>query len=69
MARDEIREWKREQAEKGLHPMIAQPSYGRIVRLGPSGWGITVRKPDGGFVTHRLGGHLRFRFGPFTESS
>ena len=69
MSRDEIREWKREQAERGLYPMIAQPSYERIVRIGPSAWGITVRKADGRVVTHRLGGHLTFRFGPFTEPS
>lgn len=48
MSWDEIREWKREQEEKGLYPMLwVQPRCEKLLRLGQDRWGIRVRRPDG----------------------
>ena len=60
MTVEEIPEWKREQEGKGLYPMVAQPEYERIVRLGPSRWGLTVRNPDGQVTIPEILGHPRF---------
>jgi hypothetical protein len=60
MTVDEIREWKREQEGKGLYPMVVQPEYEKIVRLGPSRWGVTVRKSDGRVTVHEILGRPRF---------
>jgi hypothetical protein len=59
MTWDEIREWKREQEEKGLYPMVVKPRYEKIVRLGSSRWGFTVRLPDGGVDVREIVGHAR----------
>ena len=59
MSRDEIREWKREQEQRGLYPMVAQPRYESLVRLGPLRYGMTVRLPDGSSAMHELGPHPR----------
>ena len=55
MTWDEIRRWKREQERKGLYPIVAQPRYESVVRLGPNRWGLTVRGADGRLVVHELG--------------
>ena len=34
MTWDEIREWKREQSEKGMYPMVVQPDFGVSARSG-----------------------------------
>jgi hypothetical protein len=47
MTWDEISEWKRQQEEKGLYPMVVQPRYEKIVRLGSSRWGLTVAGSTG----------------------
>jgi hypothetical protein len=65
MTWDEIREWKREQEEKGLYPMVAQPRYESIVRLGPRRWGMTVRTPSGDVTTHSILGSARLDLRPW----
>jgi hypothetical protein len=59
MTWDEIREWKRQQKEKGLYPMVVQPRYEKIVRLGRHRWGFTVRRSDGGVDVREILGHAR----------
>jgi hypothetical protein len=56
---DQIREWKREQSDKGASQMVAQPKYEEIVRLGPRRWAMTVRLPNGQRVLHQVLGHAR----------
>ena len=56
MTWDEIRRWKREQERKGLYPLVAQPAYESIVRLGPGRWGLAVRSEDGRLIVHELRG-------------
>ncbi len=60
MTTDEIRDWKREQANRGMHAMVVQPRYESIVRLGPLRYGLTVRQADGNRVIHEIGGPPRF---------
>lgn len=57
---DELRAWKREQDRtRRPHPMIAQPKYEKIVRLGQRRWGFTVRQCDGSVVVHEVLGYAR----------
>jgi hypothetical protein len=56
MTWDEIREWKRQQEEKGLYPMVVQPRYERVVRRGPHRWGLTVRLSNGEADVHEVVG-------------
>ena len=56
---NQIREWKREQEDKGAHLMVAQPKYERIVRLSRGRWGMTVRRPDGQLAVHEILGRGR----------
>jgi len=56
---DQIRDWKREQADKRMSPMVAQPKYEGIVRLGPRRWAMSVRLPNGQRVLHQVLGHAR----------
>jgi len=55
MTPNEIREWKRAQAEKNLHPMVVQPRYEAILRLGPARWAFVARTPDGERVVRAIG--------------
>jgi hypothetical protein len=59
MTWDEIREWKREQQDKGMSPIVAQPAYEKIVLLGARRYGMTVRLADGRTVVHELLGRSR----------
>jgi hypothetical protein len=43
-----------------MHPMVVQPRYESIVRLGPSRYGLTVRQADGNRVIHEFVGPPRF---------
>jgi hypothetical protein len=47
MTRVQIQEWKREQAEKGVYPVVVQPDYETLVRLGPMRFGMAVRLANG----------------------
>ena len=55
MTTDEIRAWKQEQERKGMTPMVVQPRYESIRKLGPMRYGMTVRHADGGIAVHELG--------------
>ena len=55
----EIRAWKRDRQRRGLYPMVVQPRYEKVVRLGAGRWGIAVRRPDGRVEIHELLGGTR----------